>query len=276
MDLFKNLNRARIQAVEQSFGPAGASLSKPGRLLMGQGRLMKQGRDKPQPKVFFLFNDVLVYGSIILNGRWYKNQKVIPLEGLKLEDMEDSETFRNQWLMRSPRKSFFVSAPSYGEKRAWLEHIEECCSNLQQGGAPSVSDFAVTWIPDRAADKCMRCFHKFSATRRRHHCRKCGFLVCNACSTQRAVLRHIHPTKPLRVCRLCNAREKEDEVGKTRTEAADEASSSDEGEGGGDAEQHSGRLVSLTMDTMFLDANESAATMKMEHAKARWPSPGVA
>lgn len=68
-----------IKAVENSFGASGRSLSKPGRMLMGQGRLMKQGRRRTQPKVFFLFNDVLVYGSIILTGPLYRNQKIIPL-----------------------------------------------------------------------------------------------------------------------------------------------------------------------------------------------------
>uniref|UniRef100_G3NVU4 Pleckstrin homology and FYVE domain containing 1 n=1 Tax=Gasterosteus aculeatus TaxID=69293 RepID=G3NVU4_GASAC len=205
MDLSDKQNRGRIQAVEQSFGPAGLSLFKPGRVLLGQGRLMKQGRRKPQPKAFFLFNDVLVYGSIILNGRWHKKQKIISLEGIKLEDMEDTDRARNQWLIRTPRKSFFVSAPSHEEKRAWMEHIEECCSNLR-------SHFAVVWIPDQAAYKCMRCFDKFTPTKRRHHCRKCGFLVCNACSTKRAVISHIHPTKLLRVCRLCDQRREEGEV----------------------------------------------------------------
>lgn len=81
MDLqtFEKENRERIQAAENSFGPAGSPLSKPGRVLVGQGRVIKQGRRKPEPKVFFLFNDVLVYGSIILNGRWHKKQKIIPL-----------------------------------------------------------------------------------------------------------------------------------------------------------------------------------------------------
>lgn len=76
---FSRDNQERIHAVENSFGPSGKPLSHPGRVLMGEGRLMKQSRRGPQPKVFFLFNDVLVYGSIILNGRWHKKQQVIPL-----------------------------------------------------------------------------------------------------------------------------------------------------------------------------------------------------
>ncbi|XP_068435210.1 pleckstrin homology domain-containing family F member 2-like [Clinocottus analis] len=242
MDLltFDKENRDRIQAVESSFGPAGAPLTKPGRILMGQGRLMKQGRRKPQPKDFFLFNDVMVYGSVILNGRWHKNQKIIPLEGIKLEDMEDSERLSNQWLIRTPCKSFFVSASSYEEKRAWMEHIDKCQSDLLQGdgslrgdGSLSGRDLAVAWIPDHATFKCMRCFNKFTTTNRRHHCRKCGFVVCSACSAKRALIRHIHPTKLLRVCGLCDARDKEDELSGPRKNSAeedDEAASSDEDE----------------------------------------------
>lgn len=76
---FADENRERIQAIENSFGPSGKPLYQHNRILIGEGRLMKQSRRGPQPKVFFLFNDILVYGSIILNGRWYKNQQIIPL-----------------------------------------------------------------------------------------------------------------------------------------------------------------------------------------------------
>ncbi|KAF1392447.1 hypothetical protein PFLUV_G00027990 [Perca fluviatilis] len=204
--MFTQDNRDRIHAVENSFGPKVKPLSKPGRVLIGEGRLMKLSRRGPQPKVFFLFNDVLVYGSIILNGRWNKKQKIIHLEDIQLEDLEDSVTMRNQWLIRTPRKSFYVSAISDKEKRAWMEHIEDWRSRLvQSGGCRPGSTFAVTWIPNHASAVCMRCSDKFTMAQRRHHCRRCGFVVCCACSKKRAVIQHIHPTKRLRVCTTCHS-----------------------------------------------------------------------
>ncbi|XP_034382477.1 pleckstrin homology domain-containing family F member 1 [Cyclopterus lumpus] len=204
--MFGQDNRDRIHAVESSFGPSGKPLFEPGRVLIGEGRLMKMSRRGPQPKVFFLFNDVLVYGSIILNRRWHKKQKIIPLEDSQIEDLEDGIKMRNQWLIRTPRKSFYVAAASSEEKRAWIEHIEDCRSSLLRSGVCQTgSNFAKTWIPDRDSSVCMRCQEKFTVTQRRHHCRKCGFVVCGACSKQRAVIRHIHPTKWLRVCTMCHS-----------------------------------------------------------------------
>ncbi|XP_028268014.1 pleckstrin homology domain-containing family F member 2-like [Parambassis ranga] len=226
---FEKENQARIQRVNSSFGPTVGSLNKPGRILMGEGRLLKQGRRKPQLKAFFLFNDVLVYGSILLNGRWFKNQKIIPLEDIELEDMEDGETFQHQWLLRTRSKSFYVSASSSMEKRAWMDHINECRSNLLQGGSCQASNtFAVSWIPDHCAYKCMRCLRKFSTIIRRHHCRMCGFLVCNSCSKHRAVIPHIHPTERQRICTLCHKMKEEDEMSRLRGNS--DGQSSEEGE----------------------------------------------
>lgn len=126
-------------------------------------------------------------------------------EYIQLEDLEDSTKMRNQWLLRTPRKSFYMAAVSYEEKRAWIEHIEECQSRLHSAGSRPRPDFAVTWIPDQASAVCMRCSNSFSVAHRRHHCRKCGFVVCGACSKKRAVIEHIHPTKSLRVCNMCHS-----------------------------------------------------------------------
>lgn len=196
--LFPDDNQRRIRAVEKSFGPSGARLVEPERVLIGEGRLMKQSRRGPQAKAFFLFNDVLVYGSIVIDGRWFKGQRVVPLGDIKLEDLEDGY-MRHQWLIKTPRKSFYVSAASREEKQEWMEHIEVCKTRLPSNDLPP----AMTWIPDHASAVCMRCSRRFTVAHRRHHCRKCGFLVCGLCSNKRALIQQIHPTKALRVCGQC-------------------------------------------------------------------------
>ncbi|KAM9409143.1 pleckstrin homology domain-containing family F member 2-like [Pholidichthys leucotaenia] len=198
-------NHKDIQAVESSFGPQGKPLVQSGRFLIRKGRLMKQSRKGQQPKVFFLFNDILVYGSIIINGRWHKKQQIIPLEDVLLEDLQDGVGMKNQWLIRTPKKSFYVSAASYEEKRAWIKHIEECRLRVLQGGTcRSSRDYASSWIPDHATPNCMHCTRKFTVTHRRHHCRKCGFVVCDSCSRNRRMIENIDMTKPVRVCDTCH------------------------------------------------------------------------
>ncbi|XP_038129657.1 pleckstrin homology domain-containing family F member 2-like [Cyprinodon tularosa] len=213
-------NRKRIKEVETSFNLSGQRLSLPNRFLVGEGTLMKQGRKKWQQKAFFLFNDILMYGSVIINNR-YKNQKIIPLRDLRLENMEDGEDFKNLWLICTPRKSFFISAPTYEEKRAWMTHIELCQSSLLQEQVPEQNlTFAKCWIPDQAAQKCMRCFVTFTPIIRRHHCRKCGFVVCNKCSKDRARINHIDPKKLLRVCKICSKICKENETYRAKSDSS--------------------------------------------------------
>lgn len=46
------------------------------------------------------------------------------------------------------------------------------------------------WIPDSQASVCMVCrLERFSMFNRRHHCRRCGRVVCAACSTRRSQVR---------------------------------------------------------------------------------------
>lgn len=52
------------------------------RVLVGEGVLTKICRKKPKPRQFFLFNDVLVYGTIIIAKKKYTGQHLIPLEGM--------------------------------------------------------------------------------------------------------------------------------------------------------------------------------------------------
>ncbi|XDB59832.1 hypothetical protein AB1E18_013217 [Capra hircus] len=198
------INSQRIAAVESCFGASGQPLALPGRVLLGEGVLTKECRKKAKPRIFFLFNDILVYGSIVLNKRKYRSQHIIPLEEVTLETLPETLQAKNRWMIKTAKKSFVVSAASATERQEWISHIEECVRRqlLATGLQPS-TEHAAPWIPDKATDICMRCTQtRFSALTRRHHCRKCGFVVCAECSRERFLLPRLSP-KPLRVCSLC-------------------------------------------------------------------------
>lgn len=128
------LNQERIHAVESSFGPLGRPLSQPGRVLIGEGRLMKQSRRGPQPKVFFLFNDLLVYGSIILNGHWHKKQQIIPLgeqlmmtlSNKQTEHTQQAQTFFFMFVLKHFGRLNFKSA-AHREKLKDRERAKAVC-----------------------------------------------------------------------------------------------------------------------------------------------------
>lgn len=55
------------------------------------------------------------------------------------------------------------------------------------------------WQPDSEASECPICKRQFSLLFRRHHCRKCGRVVCNDCSPHRITIPRqfiVHPPDP--------------------------------------------------------------------------------
>lgn len=198
------INSVRVGAVESCFGVAGQPLALPGRVLIGEGILTKECRKKAKPRMFFLFNDILVYGNIVINKRKYNCQNIIPLEDVTIETLEDLPDRENRWMIKTSKKTFVVSAASQTERDEWIQHIEQCVKQLLANtGRAASTEHAAPWIPDRATDICMRCTQKkFSLVTRRHHCRKCGFVVCQGCSKFRFLMPKLDQ-KPQRVCGLC-------------------------------------------------------------------------
>eukprot|EP00468_Gymnochlora_sp_CCMP2014_P006431 CAMPEP_0167751108 /NCGR_PEP_ID=MMETSP0110_2-20121227/6374_1 /TAXON_ID=629695 /ORGANISM="Gymnochlora sp., Strain CCMP2014" /LENGTH=763 /DNA_ID=CAMNT_0007636525 /DNA_START=204 /DNA_END=2493 /DNA_ORIENTATION=+ len=81
--------------------------------------------------------------------------------------------------------------------------VTQCISNVTiatgREGKPK-------WIKDSETKYCMldNCEKPFSVTNRRHHCRRCGFVVCGSCSSKKAVLgENIGISSPVRVCDRC-------------------------------------------------------------------------
>uniref|UniRef100_K3WUK0 FYVE-type domain-containing protein n=1 Tax=Globisporangium ultimum (strain ATCC 200006 / CBS 805.95 / DAOM BR144) TaxID=431595 RepID=K3WUK0_GLOUD len=65
------------------------------------------------------------------------------------------------------------------------------------------------WVPDVSVNACMLCRSEFSFWSRKHHCRRCGAVVCYACSGSRTkfIYKEISPDnmddEEHRVCDLC-------------------------------------------------------------------------
>lgn len=198
-------NAKRIANIENCFGSSGQPLASQGRVLVGEGVLTKMCRKKQKPRQFFLFNDILVYGNILINKKKYNKQHIIPLEEVKLDNLGDDGTgLKNGWLIRTPTKSFAVYAATATEKTEWMAHINKCVEDtIRKTGKYPTKEHAAVWVPDAEAGYCMHCRKtQFTMLNRRHHCRKCGTVVCGPCSNRKFLL-PAQSSKPLRVCLTC-------------------------------------------------------------------------
>ncbi|XP_052333822.1 RUN and FYVE domain-containing protein 2-like isoform X3 [Oncorhynchus keta] len=80
------------------------------------------------------------------------------------------------------------------ESKLKIEDIKEANKALQGGQI---------WLKDKDANICKLCEKEFSISRRKHHCRNCGEIFCNACSDNELPLPA--SPKPVRVCDMCHA-----------------------------------------------------------------------
>ncbi|TDG43594.1 hypothetical protein AWZ03_009990 [Drosophila navojoa] len=198
------LNTRRIASVENCFGSSGVPLAIPGRVLVGEGVLTKMCRKRPKSRQFFLFNDILVYGNIVIGKKKYNKQHIMPLEEVSLDSIPDNQQYRNGWYIRTTTKSFVVYAATSTEKQEWMAHINKCVEDLlRKSGKKPPGNHAAVWVPDAEASVCMHCKKtQFTFVQRRHHCRNCGAVVCAACSTKKFLLPQ-QTGKALRVCDAC-------------------------------------------------------------------------
>lgn len=92
--------------------------------------------------------------------------------------------------MRNPRNR--CATPPKPSDDALLQSIDSI--NIEAASKPFVMPEQVPtkeqWVADYATDRCMLCHTSiFSMIMRRHHCRRCGRLVCHVCSRKRMQVR---------------------------------------------------------------------------------------
>ena len=64
--------------------------------------------------------------------------------------------------------------------------MKELFTNARKQDARRMGNkYGVDWQPDTGGNECGICRSRFGLLHRRHHCRKCGLLVCDNCSKWR-------------------------------------------------------------------------------------------
>ncbi|KAK1166992.1 FYVE, RhoGEF and PH domain-containing protein 6-like [Acipenser oxyrinchus oxyrinchus] len=190
----------------------------PGRVFLKEGTLMKLSRKVMQPRLFFLFNDGLLYTTPVQSGM-YKLNNMLSLAGMKVSK-PTQEAYQNELNIESVERSFILSASSATERDAWLEAISKAINDytkkritfsaskseeadpVEVESDTPLGSKAPIWIPDPRATMCMVCTCEFTVTWRRHHCRACGKIVCQACSSNKHSLEYLK-NQPARVCDHC-------------------------------------------------------------------------
>jgi hypothetical protein len=200
-------NKHRVLAIQQCFSNYGKApvLAVPNRVVLCEGKLIKLCRKDTKKRYFWLFNDILIYGKI-KSPKQYKFHRQMPIPNSKFVDLPDDPT-RQPYAFQiiTSNKSFTVFALSEHEKKSWLAKHEvalDMINNRNSDQDKRISKLlAPVWLHDHMSNNCLICSSAFTVVKRRHHCRKCGRLVCGACSPKSMVLENLGKAK--RVCNDC-------------------------------------------------------------------------
>lgn len=85
-------------------------------------------------------------------------------------------------------------------------------SDAKDSFVPPVVPSKAEWVPNEQATVCMHCQSSiFTMFNRRHHCRRCGRVVCAQCSPQKIIVESYGNLK-VRVCNACFSKTLEADV----------------------------------------------------------------
>jgi len=163
--------------------------------------------------LFVLFSDLLIYCSETA-GKLILHQQIILDKYFNVVKVDNNKKYNNCCFeIHSTVKSFLVYCENENDRDDWLEDISKELTRMYPQRRPSSTNSddrvlvnAPIWIPDDFSESCMiaSCQNPlFTFTRRRHHCRYCGKLICSECSKNK--LPHFTKGKNefMRVCSLC-------------------------------------------------------------------------
>ncbi|XP_067569592.1 FERM, ARHGEF and pleckstrin domain-containing protein 1 isoform X3 [Pseudorca crassidens] len=120
----------------------------PGREFIRLGSLSKLSGKGLQQRMFFLFNDVLLYTSRGLTAsNQFKVHGQLPLYGMTMEESEDEWGVPHCLTLRGQHQSIVVAASSRSEMEKWVEDIQMAIDLAEKSSGPA-PEFLASSPPD--------------------------------------------------------------------------------------------------------------------------------
>ncbi|XP_019371006.1 PREDICTED: FYVE, RhoGEF and PH domain-containing protein 4 isoform X1 [Gavialis gangeticus] len=197
----------------------------PSNELIKEGQILKLAarNTSAQERYLFLFNNMLLYcvPKFSLVGSKFSVRTRVGIDGMKIIETHNEE-YPHTFQVSGKERTLELQASSAQDKEEWIKALQNTIEAFQQRNetfrnaiAKEYEDMpaevsnaelgkrAPRWIRDNEVTMCMKCKEPFNAlTRRRHHCRACGHVVCWKCSDYKAHLEY-DSNKLNKVCKDC-------------------------------------------------------------------------
>uniref|UniRef100_A0A671YKP8 FYVE, RhoGEF and PH domain containing 4b n=1 Tax=Sparus aurata TaxID=8175 RepID=A0A671YKP8_SPAAU len=186
-----------------------------------EGRLLKLAarNTSAMERHLFLFNNFLLCCTpkFSLVGQRFTVRCRIGVDGMQVQQTtNDGHPYSFQ--VSGKEKTLELQASSEQDRDEWLKVIQGAIDVFQkkhetfklaskelnvEEPTEELGRRAPRWIRDNEVTLCMKCQEPFNAlTRRRHHCRACGCVVCWKCSDNKVALEY-DGNKLNKVCKAC-------------------------------------------------------------------------
>ncbi|KAK2858818.1 hypothetical protein Q5P01_003438 [Channa striata] len=186
-----------------------------------EGRLLKLAarNASSMERHLFMFNNFLLCCTpkFSLVGQRFTVRCRIGVDGMQVQQTtNEDQPFTFQ--ISGTEKTLELQTSSEQDRDEWIKVIQEAIDVFQmknetfklaakelnvEQSAKELGQRAPRWIRDNEVTSCMKCQEPFNTfTRRRHHCRACGCVVCWKCSDNKVALEY-DGNKLNKVCKSC-------------------------------------------------------------------------
>uniref|UniRef100_A0A7N4NU86 FYVE, RhoGEF and PH domain containing 4 n=1 Tax=Sarcophilus harrisii TaxID=9305 RepID=A0A7N4NU86_SARHA len=196
----------------------------PSNELIREGQILKLAarNTSAQERHLFLFNNMLLYcvPKFSLVGSKFSVRTRVGIDGMKVVETHNEE-YPHTFQISGKERTLELQASSEQDKEEWIKALQNTIEAFHQRhetfrnaiakdndmhlevSTAELGKRAPRWIRDNEVTMCMKCKESFNAlTRRRHHCRACGHVVCWKCSDYKAQLEY-DGGKWNKVCKDC-------------------------------------------------------------------------